>query len=93
MAKKIKTSRNKSDCIIPDHPVPARELSQYSVDNDPHSENDIADYVHTQASDETVQHVEKIKQAVVLRDKYEIWDVITDRDRYWVITNSSLDFP
>lgn len=73
--------------MVHEHPVPARELSQYSVDNDPHSESDIANYVHGQARDETVQHVERIKQEVVLGDKYEIWDVITDKDRWWVITN------
>jgi hypothetical protein len=29
----------------------------------------------------TVQHVEKIKQEVVLGEVYEIWDVTTDKDR------------
>lgn len=73
--------------LPPDHPLPARKLSQYSVDGDPHNENDIASYVHGQARDETVQHVEKIKEEFVLGGKYEIWDVITEKDRYWVITN------
>jgi hypothetical protein len=72
MVKKAKARSKKRDCVIPGHPVPARELSQYSVDNDPPSENDIANYVHGQARDETVQHVERIKQEVVLGDKYEI---------------------
>lgn len=91
MPKRMKTSRKNrkhrhtSDCITPDHPVPARELSKYAVDNDPPSENDIADYVHAEARDEKVQHVERIKQEVVLGDKYEVWDVITDKDRWWVI--------
>jgi hypothetical protein len=64
--------QKKGDCVIPDHPVPARELSKYSVNNDPPSGNDIADYVHGQARDETVQHVERIKEEVVLADKYEV---------------------
>ena len=103
MTKKAKARSKKRDCVIPGHPVPARELSQYSVDNDPPSENDIANYVHGQARDETVQHVERIKQEVLLGDKYEIWDVITNKDRWWVITNMtnlysqrhfpSLDYP
>jgi hypothetical protein len=84
-ARKKGKHQKKSDCVIPDHPVPARELSKYSVDNDPPSENDIADYVHGQARDETVQHVERIKEEVVLADKYEVWDVTTDKDRWWVI--------
>lgn len=87
MPKRGKANRKKGDCIIPDHPVPARELSQYSVDNDPHSENDIANYVLAEARDETVQHVERIKQEVALGEKYEIWDVITNKNRWWVITN------
>ena len=73
--------------LPPTHPLPARELSQYGVDLDPHSENDIANYVHGRARDETVQHVEKIREEFVLGDKYEIWDVITDKDHWWVITN------
>jgi hypothetical protein len=73
--------------LPPDHTLPARDLSQYSVDGDPHSENDIRGYVHGQARDDTVQHVEKIKEEFVLGGKYEIWDVITEKDRYWVITN------
>jgi hypothetical protein len=88
MRKKRKdTPKKKSDCVIHEHPVPARELAEYTVDKDSHSENDIAEYVHGQAGDETVQHVERVKQEVVLGDRYEIWDVITDKDRWWVITN------
>ncbi|SRR6266536_2472699 len=86
----MKTKPNaavEGDCVIPGAPVPARELSRYQIDCDPHSENDIANYVHGQARDETVQHVEKIKSEVVLGTEYEIWDVTTDKDRWWVITN------
>ncbi len=86
MRNKSKKSR-KNDCVIHEHPVPALELTKYSVDSDPHSEADIADYVHGQARDETVQHVELIKREVVLGGRYEIWDVVTDKGRWWVITN------
>lgn len=75
------------DCIVPSHPVPAGELSRYSVEGDPHSEADISNYVRGQARDETVLHVEKIKQEIVLGEAYEIWDATTDKDRWWVITN------
>ncbi|MEP7152703.1 MAG: hypothetical protein ABI856_13425 [Nitrospira sp.] len=81
MRKKGKSSRQKKDCVVRAHLVPARELYKYSVDNDPHSEKDIADYVHGQAPDETVQHIEKIKEEVVLGGKYEIWEVIIYKDR------------
>jgi hypothetical protein len=85
--KKIKSGREKIGHIIPSDPIPAQELEKYRVDTDPHSEGDITDYVHGQARDETVQHIEKIKEEVVLGEKYEVWDVITDKDRWWVITN------
>ena len=67
--------------------VPAGELSRYSVEGDPHSESDIANYVNGQALDQTVLHVEKIKEAIVLGEAYEMWDVTTDKDRWWVLTN------
>jgi hypothetical protein len=75
------------DCVVHLHPIPPSELSSYHVDSDPHSEQDIARYVDIEARDETVQHVEKIKEEIVLGDKYEIWDVTTDKGRWWVITN------
>jgi len=57
------------------------------MDSDFHSERDIANYVRIEAHDETIKHVEKVKEEIVLGDKYEIWDVTTDKDRWWVITN------
>ena len=80
-------SADPDECIVHTHPVPAGELSRYSVEGDQHSEADIANYVHGQAPDETVQYVEKIKQDVILGETYQTWDVITDKDRWWVITN------
>jgi hypothetical protein len=38
-----------------------------------------ANYIHGQASEETVQHLEKVKTEYVMGDPYEIWDVTTDR--------------
>ncbi len=80
-------AKPETDCVVHDHPVPASELGRYSVDRDPHSEQDIASYVEGQAQDEVVQHVERVKREVVLGDVYDIWDVTTDKDRWWVITN------
>jgi hypothetical protein len=76
-----------ADCVVPSHAIPAEELGRYSVERDPHREQDIADYVESQARDETVMHVERVKEEVVLGEPYEIWDVTTDKDRWWVITN------
>jgi hypothetical protein len=73
------------DCVH-SHPVPASELRSYRVDSDPHSEQDIARYVEIEVQEE-VLHVEKIKQEVVLGDIYEMWDVTTEQNRWWVLTN------
>ena len=80
-------AKPETECVVHDHPVPASELGRYSVDRDPHSEQDIANYVEGQARDEVVQHVERVKREVVIGDVYDIWDVTTDKDRWWVITN------
>ena len=76
-----------ADCVVHDHPVPPEEIGKYSPVRDADSEQDIANYVHGQARDEMVKHVEKVKTEYVLGDAYEIWDVTTDRARWWVITN------
>jgi hypothetical protein len=76
-----------SDCVMPPGPLPAEALGRYSVERDPHREHDIAAYVESQATDERVQHVERVKAEIVLGERYEIWDVTTDKDRWWVLTN------
>ncbi len=76
-----------NDCIVPDHPIPAAEVKRYSAKRDPDAEQGIANYVQGEAPDETVQHVEKVKTEYVMGEAYEIWDVTTDKDRWWVITN------
>ena len=82
-----------SDCTVPSESVPPEELGRYMVERDPHSEKDIARYVELEANDETVKHVEKVKKEVVLGDVYEFWDVVTDKSRWWVITNLTNPYP
>jgi hypothetical protein len=74
------------DCVHT-HPIPAEEIGRYSVTRDPDAERDIENYVRGQARDETVQHVEKVKTEYIMGDPYTVWDVTTDKDRWWVITN------
>jgi hypothetical protein len=74
-------------CVIHDHPVPPEEVGRYSVERDPVAEQDVANYIHGQARDETVQHVERVKTEYVMGEPYEIWDVTTDKNRWWIITN------
>jgi hypothetical protein len=72
---------------VHDHPVPPEKIKRYSTIRDPDAEQDIANYVHGEARAEVVQHVEKIKTEYVMGAPYEVWDVTTDKDRWWVITN------
>lgn len=86
------------ECVVPSHPISAEELGRYSPERDPHSEADIANYVRGQAPDESVRHVERVKREIILGEAYDIWDVRTDKDRWWVISNltnlySQRDFP
>jgi hypothetical protein len=69
--------------------MPPDQLGRYSVgERDLGSEPDIANYVEGQCrGEETAQHVEKIKTSIVLGEQYDMWDVTTDKNRYWVITN------
>ena len=40
-----------------------------------------------ETDDETVKHVERVKTEYILGKTYEIWDVATNKNRWWVITN------
>jgi hypothetical protein len=74
-------------CEVGSISLPEEFVGRYSPDRDTASEKDIARYVEIEARDETVKHVELIKTEFVLGDKYEIWDVVTDKNRWWVVTN------
>ncbi len=87
MSSEGQEKNESSECIVPSLAVPAGELTRYSAERDPHREKDIADYVELEATGESVKHVEKVKDEVVVGDLYEIWDVVTDKNRWWVVTN------
>ena len=89
MDDKPEHDKDERDCTLPpDHPLPADQLGRYSPERDFFAENRIAEYVKGQAhGEETVQNVERVKTEYVMGAPYEIWDVSTDKDRWWVITN------
>jgi hypothetical protein len=47
----------------------------------------IVDYMASQVSDEAVEHLEKVASESVYGRRHDVWDVHTDKDRWWVITN------
>ena len=77
------------ECIQPpDQRLPAEVLGRYTLGHDSHEEAEIADYVNGQCrGDETVQYVELIKTEYVAGRRYDAWDVHTNRQRWWVLTN------
>jgi hypothetical protein len=89
MSNKPEHNKLASECTLPpDHPLPADQLGRYSPERDFYAEKEIAEYVEGQArGEEAVQNVERVKTEYVMGTPYEIWDVSTDKDRWWVITN------
>ena len=49
-----------------------------------YAEDEIRDYVEMEAEDEQVRSVEEIVSRHLRETKYTIWDVQTDRNRWWV---------
>jgi hypothetical protein len=63
-----------------------------------HQQRNVSEYVESQADGEIVKRAEKISVERNFNDVHEIWDVETDKDRYWVVTNptnlyAQSDFP
>jgi hypothetical protein len=76
------------ECTIPG-PVSMAVLRVTETKSPDHEKKEIAEYVEWQAKrdNEKVLHLEKIKTEATLNGKMDVWDVHTDKSRYWVITN------
>ena len=58
----------------------------------------VREYVEIQAADESVIHLERVASERVFGTKHDVWDVHTDKGRWWVLTDptnlySQRDFP
>jgi hypothetical protein len=82
--KKKKKAKVEGECTIP--PTLPKHILSTLVLFSPRSKKAIVNYVEIQAR-EKVLHVEKIKTEHVMGRDHECWDVHTDKDRYWVITD------
>lgn len=51
-----------------------------------HEKRAVIEYLEGQAADEQIEHLEKIASQRVLANRYDVWDVHTDVNRWWVIT-------
>jgi hypothetical protein len=82
--KKKKKAKVKGECVIP--PTIPKHVLSTLVMFSPRSKKAIADYVEVQAR-EKVLHAEKIKTEHVMGRDHECWDVHTDKNRWWVISD------
>ena len=48
---------------------------------------EIVGYVESQAPDLTVEFVQKVYSETVIDHRHDVWDVHTNKDRRWVVTN------
>ena len=51
-----------------------------------HEKRSVAEYVELE-TDEKVKRVEKISSERIFGEKHDIWDVHTNKNRWWVVTN------
>lgn len=86
MADDDRISRDDVDeCVIDVIHADEKYLSQEK--NPDYRRRDIRQYMGITAPDETVTHLEKVTSEVVYGNRYDVWDVHTDKGRWWVITN------
>jgi len=74
------------DCIVPPA-MTIEAISEYVLSQSAHEARDITEYVEGQAHDENVVHCELVKTEFVAAGRYDVWDVHTDKNRWWVLTN------
>lgn len=91
-----------NDCTIPPE-LPKTELRNLVFEQSEHEVREIVDYIEWQCNnkrereiaesggssidEEVVEHAEKIKTERVIGNDYSVWDVHTNSNRWWVITN------
>lgn len=94
MTKEKEESPEGEHTLPPDQPLPPEALGKYTLNHDPHEEAEIARYVNIECNgEETVQYVELIKTEYVVGQRYDAWDVHTDKRRWWVLTNLTNLYP
>lgn len=75
------------DCVIPPA-LPKTALNKLLFRQSENEAQQIREYVEWQThGEEAVLHVEKVASERVLAGDYDVWDVHTDKERWWVITN------
>jgi hypothetical protein len=81
-----------TECTIPPE-IPDTALPNLMFKRDRLAEKAIREYVEWQAPDTKVTHAERVTTEFVMGRKLEGWDVRTDKERWWVITQPTNLYP
>lgn len=76
----------RGECIIPGA-MPAEALGGFVVNEAAAEEAAVRAYVEREARGERVKHLEKVATESIFGRPMDAWDVRTNRNRWWVITN------
>lgn len=96
MVNNDESDETDDNCTIPG-PVPTSILNDTVIDRPEHEEKRVREYVELEA-DETVTFLEKVKSERIFGRRLDAWNVHTDKNQWWVITEptnlySQRDFP
>ena len=83
--RRVVPTKPVGDCIIPPA-IPKPELHRLMFRHSELEAQQIKDYMARQASDEKVLHVEKVASERIFGREHAVWDVHTDKERWWVVT-------
>ena len=85
---KVKGRGKNSKCVIPPRVADAA-LNRFTLGRNENEAERISDYVEWQCAKdkERVTYLEKVMAEHVFSTRYDCWNVRTNRERYWVITN------
>lgn len=62
-------------------------MSPLVVHDEPsHEFEDVRRYVELEARGHRVKHAECLKREILFGREHQVWDVVTSRDRFWVVT-------
>lgn len=81
-----KRSKPTGECTIPTH-VPVTFADSVAFGRDEHAANEIREYVFHRTEGERVIHLERMASEVIHDQTVEGWNVWTEKEQYWVITN------
>jgi predicted RNA-binding Zn-ribbon protein involved in translation (DUF1610 family) len=85
---KAKKPKKNKECIIPPRVADAA-LNRFTLGRNENEAERISDYVQWQCvkDKERVTYLEKVMTEPVFGTRYDCWNVRTNKERYWVITN------